>query len=46
MKYIRFTEDKKLNVFANISMAIAGVFVLAYGVGYLAGMLTACLERF
>lgn len=46
MKYIRFTEDKELNVCANIVLAVVGICVIAYGAGYLAGMLTALVERF
>lgn len=44
MKYIKFAESNNVNVILTVVFALIGAGVIAYGAGYLAGVVTKCLE--
>jgi hypothetical protein len=44
MKYIKFSEHKGLNILTSFGYVFIGIFAIAYGIGYLAGTISALLK--
>lgn len=42
MKYIKVTGHKVVDILLNIALALIGIGVIAYGAGYLYGVIFGC----